>query len=259
MPVMRNVLLTVTYDGADFQGWQYQGPHKRTVQGTLEAAIEEVTGACTRICGSSRTDSGVHALGQAVNFYTETSLSNHSLRRALNAILPFDLSILEARDAPMNLHVTRDSVRKRYRYLIQDGRIRDPIGRHYAWFARHHLSVAAMQASTKYLLGEHDFKAFQTSGSSRESSVRTIYDLTVERLPTDHGERVVIEVEANGFLYNMVRNIAGSLFMVGRETRDPEWLREVLLSGDRRRAGMAAPAHGLFLLWVKFPGDEDIP
>ena len=254
---MRNVRLTIAYDGADFQGWQYQGPTKRTVQATLEAAVEEITGVFTRVCASSRTDAGVHALGQAVNFLTDTRLDNYALRRGLNAVLPDDLTVLEVVDAPWELHVTRDAVRKRYRYVIQDGRILDPIGRRHAWFVPHHLDVEAMQAATSQLIGEHDFKAFQSTGSSRQSSVRTIYDLTVTRRPTEFKDHILIEVEADGFLYNMVRNIAGSMVVVGRKKQSPTWLTDVLATRDRRRAGMTAPAHGLFLLWVKFGYDQD--
>jgi tRNA pseudouridine38-40 synthase len=252
---MRNVRLTLAYDGADFCGWQYQ-PQQRTVQGTLEAAIEQVTGVWARVCASSRTDAGVHALGQVVSFHTPTRLDNDTLRRALNAVLPFDVSVKNVRDAEPDFHATRDSIRKRYRYVMQDGRIRDPIGRRYAWFIPHELDVAAMQEATMHLIGEHDFAAYETTGSERQSTVRTVYDLTVERRQTDHGERIIMEVEANGFLYNMVRNIAGTLAVVGRRKKPPTWLGDVLRSRDRRRAGMTAPPEALFLLWVKYPGDE---
>ncbi len=136
---MRNVRLTLAYDGADFCGWQFQ-PQQRTVQATLEAAIKQVTGAWSRVCASSRTDAGVHALGQVVSFHTATRLDNDTLRRALNAVLPFDVSVKNVRDAAPDFHATRDSVRKRYRYVMQDGRIRDPIGRRYAWFIPHELT-----------------------------------------------------------------------------------------------------------------------
>lgn len=249
---MRNVCLTLAYDGTDFFGWQYQGPNRRTVQATLEAAVAEVTGEEARVCGSSRTDSGVHALGQEANFGTNTRLSNDALRKALNAVLPFDMSVLSVRDMPDWFNATRDSVRKRYRYLIQDGRIRDPIGRRYAWFVPHVLCLERMQTAAPLVVGEHDFRAFQTSGSARESTIRTIYDLSVQRCPTDHGDRIVIEVEADGFLYNMVRNLAGTLVYIGRQKEPPEWIVEVLHSKDRRKAGMTAPPEGLFLLWIKF-------
>jgi tRNA pseudouridine38-40 synthase len=252
---VRTLRLTLTYDGTDFFGWQYQGPHTRTVQSTLEAAVEEVTGVRSRIKGSSRTDTGVHALGQVAGMQTETRLDNEALRKALNAVLPEDLSVLDIRDAPDDFKPTCHAVRKRYRYLIQDGRVRDPIGARYAWFVPHVLDVAAMQAAAPQLLGEHDFKAFQTSGSLRETTIRTLYDLQVERRPTDHGERIVIEVEANGFLYNMVRNIAGSLMPIGRGKEPIHWLTDILHSRDRRRAGMTAPAQGLFLMWIKYEGE----
>jgi tRNA pseudouridine38-40 synthase len=165
--------------------------------------------------------------------------------------------VLEVWDAPDGFHATRDSIRKCYRYVIQDGRPRDPFGRVYSWHVPTRLDVDAMRAGARFLIGEHDFKAFQSTGSARESSIRTIYEVLVERRRLDHGERVVIEVEANGFLYNMVRNIAGSLAYVGRGKHPPEWMGEVLASRDRRKAGMAAPPEGLFLLWVQFWEEED--
>jgi tRNA pseudouridine38-40 synthase len=249
---MRNLRLTLAYDGADFSGWQFQ-PHLRTVQGTLEEAMRQVTGVWTRVHGSSRTDAGVHALGQVASLTTPTRLDNATLRKALNAVLPFDLAVIEVADAPEGFHATRDAVRKRYRYVLQDGQPRDPLGRAYSWHIPVRLDDDAMRTAARHLLGEHDFKAFQTTGSARESTVRTIYDLTIERRPLETGPRLVIEVEANGFLYNMVRNIAGTLMSVGRARHAPDWVAEVLVSRDRRRAGMAAPAEGLFLLWIKFP------
>jgi tRNA pseudouridine38-40 synthase len=251
---MRYVRLTIAYDGTDYFGWQFQ-PDKRTIQGTLEAAVADVTTSWTRIVASSRTDAGVHAVGQAVSFPTETRLENDELRKALNAVLPFDMVVREVRDVRYGFNATRESIRKRYRYVIHEGRIRDPIGRGYSWHVPYPLDVEAMQAGAKLLLGEHDFAAYESTGSKRETSVRTVYDLVVERREMEHGERVVIEIEANGFLYNMVRNIAGTLALVGRGKYPPSWMGDVLKSLDRRRAGMTAPPQALFLLWVKFPDD----
>jgi tRNA pseudouridine38-40 synthase len=251
---MRYVRLTIAYDGTEYFGWQYQ-PDKRTVQGTLEAAVEEVTTTWTRIVASSRTDAGVHAVGQVVSFPTATRLDNDELRKALNAVLPYDLVVREVRDARYGFNATRESVRKRYRYLLQEGRLRDPLGRGHSWHVPYPLDVDAMQAGGNLLLGEHDFSAYESTGSKRETSVRTVYDVTVQRRELELGPRIAIEIEANGFLYNMVRNIAGTLALVGRRKHPPAWMREVLDSRDRRRAGMTAPPHALFLLWVKFADD----
>jgi tRNA pseudouridine38-40 synthase len=248
---MRTVLLTLAYDGTDFFGWQYQ-PDRRTVQHVVECAVEQVTGTWTRVTGSSRTDTGVHALGQAVSFATSTRLDDETLRRALNAVLPDDVAVTAVATMPNGFNATRDSVRKRYRYVLQDGRARDPLSLRYSWFVPGPLDVAAMQAGSAALVGEHDFAAFESTGSERESSVRTIYELSVARRQMDFGERIVVEVEANGFLYNMVRNIVGSLMYVGRAKFPPSWMAEVLASCDRTQAGMAAPPQGLFLLWVAF-------
>lgn len=253
---MRYVCLKLAYDGTDFYGWQHQ-PQRRTVQGELEKAVHEVTGVWTRMHGSSRTDRGVHAFGQAVSFATETWLSNDALCKALNAVLPFDMVVLGVFDAPHGFHATRDSVRKRYRYVIQDGRPRDPFGRAYSWHVPRELNVDLMQEAAKLIEGTHDFRAFQSTGSSRESTVRTVYEVLVERRLLDHGWRTIIEVEANGFLYNMVRNIAGTLLYVGQGKHPPSWVAEVLASQKRKLAGMAAPAEGLFLLWIEFPGERE--
>ncbi|HTN75186.1 MAG TPA: tRNA pseudouridine(38-40) synthase TruA, partial [Pirellulaceae bacterium] len=222
----------------------------------FETGLEEITGVWTRVQGSSRTDRGVHALGQVVSFPTETRLDNYALRKALNAVLPFDMVVREIVDAPWGFNAIRDAVRKSYRYVVQDGRIRDPIARRHAWFVPKKLNVEAMQEAAQLFVGEHDFKAMQTSGAARESSVRTVHRVHVERRSMELGDQVTIEVEANGFLYNMVRNIAGTLVEVGKGNQQVPWVRHVLTSRDRRRAGQTAPAEALFLLWIKFPGDE---
>ena len=253
---MRYLRLTLAYDGADIYGWKFL-TGRRTVQTTFATTLQKIIGVYTRVQGSSRTDRGVHALGQVVSFATDTRLSNNELRKALNAELPFDIVVKEIVDAPQGFNAIRDSVRKCYRYVLHDSRLRDPIGRRYCWHIPRVLDVPAMQAGAKLLCGEHDFKALQSTGAARESSVRTVYRVAVERCNMDHGERISIEVEANGFLYNMVRNIAGTLVEVGKGNYPPSWVADVLASRDRRKAGMAAPPEALFLLWIKFPGDPD--
>ena len=248
---MRTLKLTLAYDGTNFSGWQWQ-PAQRTVQGQLEAAIREITGEQTRVACSGRTDAGVHAIGQVVSWVTESKHSTNVLLRGLNANTPRDMVIRQVEEAPEGFHATDDSISKRYRYLLYDNPIRDVFARHYVWQLWSPLNADAMHEAAQALLGEHDFKSFETSGSPRVSTIRTIHDIVVERRMTDHGERIVIEVEANGFLYNMVRNIVGTLVEVGKGNRTADWPGEVLTKQDRRAAGATAPPQGLYLLNVNY-------
>jgi tRNA pseudouridine38-40 synthase len=251
---MRFFKLTLAYDGSAYAGWQWQ-PKLPTIQGTLEAALKEVTGETIRAIASGRTDTGVHALGQVVNFQSQTKLPPEVLFKAINANLPADVLVLEVRDAPEGFHAIRDAVGKRYRYVIQDGPLRDLFARAYSWHIRQRLDDQAMRRAAEALMGTHDFASFETAGSQRLTTVRTVRELLVERLFVDLSERVVVEIEADGFLYNMVRNIVGTLVEVGRGRRPESWPAEVLTARDRRLAGMAAPPQGLFLVRVDY--DEE--
>jgi tRNA pseudouridine38-40 synthase len=248
---VRTFRVTLAYDGTAYGGWQVQ-PNARTIQAELEAALATIVGVPVRAAASGRTDAGVHALGQVVSFTCDTRLDPETLGRALNANLPRDIGVLDVRLAPPDFHALRDAVRKRYRYVIQDGPTRDVFARGYAWQFPHRLNVEAMQQAAEYLLGRHDFASFQTSGSPRVTTVRTVTDLTVRRCAGDHRDRVLIEIEANGFLYNMVRNIVGTLVEVGCGKQLPDWVAGVLEAGDRKVAGMTAPPQGLFLVSVAY-------
>lgn len=242
---------TIAYDGSGYFGWQWQ-PDRPTIQGELERALRQICGDEIRVVASGRTDTGVHAVGQVVSFRARTRLSPATLRRAMNANLPPDICVREVLLAPEGFHAIRDARRKRYRYTIQDGPVRDVLRRRTVWWIPRRLDLLAMQEAAKTLVGEHDFAALETAGSERVSTVRTIYDLTVERVAGEVWDRVEIEVEANGFLYNMVRNIVGTLMYVGIGKYPPAWVAEVLASGDRRRAGPTAPPQGLCLLSVDY-------
>lgn len=276
---MRNIRIRVAYDGTDFHGWQYQqGNTVRTVQGVLVSAMERMTGGTMedgtfQILGSSRTDTGVHAVGQAASVRTDLRIPIESFAKALNANLPGDVLVLDAVEAPEDFHPIRDTVRKRYRYLIQDGPFPELFLRRYAWrmgkLTAVRLDADAMAQAARHLLGTHDFAALENVGSPRTSSVRTILDISVRRgistdaapifLPMvgDPRDFIEIEVEADGFLYNMVRNIAGTLMEVGRGTHSAEWVRELIGSRDRSQAGPTAPPQGLYLLWIRFQGDAE--
>jgi tRNA pseudouridine38-40 synthase len=248
---MRFFKLTIAYDGTDFSGWQWQ-PDRRTVQGELERAVRQITGESTRLIASGRTDAGVHALGQAVTLATESQLAPDVLCRALNANTPADLAILDIQTARNGFNAIDDAKGKRYRYLIQDGAVPNVFMRHYAWQVRQHLNVDAMHEAAQPLLGTHNFKSYETAGSPRVSTVRSIRDFFVRRQSWNDTTYIVMEVEADGFLYNMVRNLAGTLVEVGREKKSTTWPTEVLAAHDRRLAGMTAPPHGLYLVRVNF-------
>jgi tRNA pseudouridine38-40 synthase len=248
---MRNIKLTLCYDGTDFHGWQRQ-PRLRTVQQVLDEALEQLTGTCVATTASGRTDAGVHALGQAVHFLTASRHSTETFVRALNALLPRDVRVLDAAEMPQSFHATLDAKSKRYRYEIDNGRIASPFDLRHRWHVRRPLDVAAMRRAGASLLGRHDFRSFETEWPNRMSSVRTILDLDVER----QGDAVTIEVEADGFLYNMVRSIAGTLVLVGSGKRPESWVAEVLAAQARVEAGPTAPPQGLFLVLVRYGNDR---
>jgi len=245
---MRNVKLVLSYDGTDFNGWQTQ-PGYRTVQETLEKAIAELTGEPrVRVNASGRTDAGVHALGQVVNFFTASGHPPDVLVRAINAHLPPDVVVREAADMPQSFDANHDAVRKLYRYVIHDGDVPDLFLRRYYCRSRRRLDSAAMRRAAEPLKGRHDFHSFETDWPNRMSSVRTITHLSVNRL----GDWIYLDVEADGFLYNMVRAIAGTLINVGRGYWPETVVSEILLAEDRRVAGPTAPAEGLFLVRVTY-------
>lgn len=243
---MRTLKLTIAYDGTAYAGWQSQ-PASPTIQGALEAALAKITGETIRVVASGRTDAGVHALGQVVSLRTESHLAAEVFQKALNAELTRDIVVLAAEEAPFDFHAIRDARRKRYRYVILDGPVPDVFQRHYSWHCRGRLDHEAMHRAGQALVGKHDFASFETAGSERETSVRTVLELSVWRTSAD---RLVVEVEADGFLYNMVRTIVGTLAEVGRGVRDEAWPAQVLAAADRRAAGPTAPPQGLFLVAV---------
>jgi len=254
---LRVLRLTLAYDGTAYAGWQVQPGHP-TIQEALETAIRQITGEQGRTLASGRTDAGVHALGQVVSVRTETKLPPEVLLRALNAMLPDDISVLDAAEAPEDFHPIRDATAKRYRYVIHNGPVREVFARHYAWhYAHGRLDAEAMVRAAKPLRGTHDFSSFESSGAERKTSVRTVTDLTVCRGPDPWGrgaarDWITLEIEADGFLYNMVRTIVGTLVEVGRGAQDESWPAEVLTVADRRKAGPTAPPQGLFLVHVEY-------
>jgi tRNA pseudouridine38-40 synthase len=248
---MRTIKLTLAYDGTAYTGWQVQS-RGRTIQEAIESTLAKITGEPVRVTASGRTDAGVHALGQVVGFRTASRLSPEVLVRALNAELPRDIAVLDAAEAPEAFHATLDAKRKRYRYMIYDGPVRDVFRRQTVWHCPRGLDTEAMHRAAQALCGPHDFSSFETQGSPRKTSVRTIYDVSVRRGIDGDEHLVAVEVKADGFLYNMVRTIVGTLVRVGRHLRSESWVAEVLAAADRRAAGPTAPPQGLFLVQVEY-------
>jgi tRNA pseudouridine38-40 synthase len=245
---MRNYKLILSYDGTDFQGWQTQ-PGYRTVQETLESALTALTGEPRiRANASGRTDAGVHALGQVVNFFSATQIPFRKLLNAINAHLPDDVVVRSIKEMPPAFDANRDAIRKLYRYVIHDGPTPSPFVRKYCCQAKRPLDAGAMARGAEALKGRHDFHSFETEWPNRMSSVRTITHLSVNRA----GEQVWIDVEADGFLYNMVRTIAGTLINIGRGYWPESVVGDILNAEDRAQAGPTAPAQGLFLVRVTY-------
>jgi len=268
----QNIMLTVAYDGTAYCGWQVQ-PNGITVQECMETAILKLTGESLRILCAGRTDSGVHAMGQVVSFHTESQIPAEQFRRGLQRFLPDDITIVRSQRVADSFHATFSAIRKQYRYMIWDGPVIPPFLRHHVYQPRRALLVEPMQQAIPALLGTHDFRCFETNYPNKATSVRTILAATIERRPTpdlwmpaeswqptdarphEDPQRPLIcfEVEADGFLYNMVRAIVGTLLRIGNSQRPVSDLNEAIESMDRSMAGSTAPAHGLSLVQVEYP------
>lgn len=245
---MRNLVLLLGYDGTDFQGWQTQ-PGYRTVQETLEKAIVDFTKEKRiRLNASGRTDAGVHAVGQVANFYTTAKYPCDVALKAINARLPADVVIHRVTEEGLAFDANKSAIRKLYRYVIHDAATPEPFMRRYCYHHRRRLDAAAMHSACQCLKGRHDFHSFETDWPNRLSSVRTITHIAVNRI----GDYLWLDVEADGFLYNMVRAIAGTLIDVGRGSLQPEQVHEILKAEDRTLAGATAPPQGLFLMRVTY-------
>lgn len=243
--------LTVSYDGTDYAGWQIQ-PDKPTVQGVFETTWHSLTQESVRVTAAGRTDAGVHALGQVVGVTTQTHLSNDDLQRGLNALLPEDVAVLAVQNAREGFHATHDALVKRYRYHIHNDRWRSVFDRRYTWHVPYSLDATAMHEAAQGLVGRHDFSSFESAGSERSDSIRTVLELRVARGTGALANRITIDIAGDGFLYNMVRAIVGTLVEVGRGKRDIGWPTQVLAAHDRSAAGQTAPPQGLFLLGVDY-------
>jgi tRNA pseudouridine38-40 synthase len=244
----KNFKLLIEYDGTDFHGWQRQ-KDARSVQAEIEAALAVMTRQAVTLNGSGRTDAGVHALGQVANFWCDTRLTAPDFFKGLNRLLPADVVIRGCEPAALNFHARYDAKGKTYCYRILNRSLPAAIGRQYAWHIRSMLDLAALQRAAGFLVGRHDFKAFEGAGSPRTHTVR---DLRRVEVLAGAEDRISITFEADGFLRFMVRNLTGTLVAVGLGKRPPEAVRAILRSCDRARAAATAPACGLFLVAVHY-------
>jgi len=248
----RKFAITIAYDGTDYGGWQLQ-INAITIQQRLIEAIEKATTERIHIQGSGRTDSGVHAIGQVGAFVLKNW--KHPAERlvyAINRFLPRDIVIRQCREMVLAFDPIRDARSKRYRYAIRNASMPDVMSHRFHWWIPRLLDHDAMREGAVFLTGMHDFKAFETPGSPRKTTTRTVYALDVKSVPTMDGLDICIEVEADGFLYNMVRNIVGALRDVGADRFGPRWIHSALESRERRQTDLTAPARGLCLMQVNY-------
>ena len=245
---MRNIKLTIEYDGKDFNGWQKQ-PNKLNIQGEIEQVISSITGEENiELNASGRTDAGVHALGQVANFKTNSNIPIEKMAIAINSRLKKSIVIKKAEEVEDRFHSRYNCKRKTYRYVIHNSENGTAIYRNLEYHVPQKLDVSKMMQAAQYFIGEHDFKGFKASGTSSKSSVRIIYDAIVKQ----ENDRIYIELTGNGFLYNMVRIIAGTLVDVGLGKINVEDMEEIINSKDRTRAGKTLPPQGLYLVKVEY-------
>jgi tRNA pseudouridine38-40 synthase len=256
---LRNIKLTISYDGTRYHGWQIQ-PGKRTIQGELINAVSELLGWRTNVTGTSRTDAGVSALGQVALIQIDSPIPTKNFVKAITDRLPADIAIIEAVDMPMGFNVIGDAKNKLYRYTIFTGRAR-PVMVHQCWHLPDKLDIALMNQAAKMLVGKKDFKSFAAADDHRTDSVRTIFRCEVYSTPPDASVQytgrgmedwIFVDVEGDRFLYNMVRNIVGTLVEVGVGRMKPEKMVEIIEARNRRAAGPIAPPEGLCLMWIKY-------
>lgn len=248
---MRRIKLTVAYDGCNYSGWQIQ-PNASTIEQVLDNAINKVTGEKVHVIGASRTDAGVHGLGNVAVFDTASGIPGDRWAYAINTYLPEDVSVVESREVSPEFHPRHCNTVKTYEYRILNTRFPIPQFRNYSWHVKEPLDVNAMQSAAQRLVGEHDFKSFCCVKTQAESTVRTVYSLDVDK----KDEEIHITITGNGFLYNMVRIIAGTLIQVGKGRFEPEYIQYMLDACDRTQAGQTAPPQGLTLMKIDYLDEE---
>ncbi|MDO4474174.1 MAG: tRNA pseudouridine(38-40) synthase TruA [Eubacteriales bacterium] len=245
---MRRIKLTVAYDGTEYCGWQIQ-PNGITIEEILNREISSLTGEEIRVIGASRTDSGVHALGNVAVFDTECSIPPERIAYALNRRMPDDIVIMKSEEVSHDWHPRyQDVITKTYEYHIYNADVPNPMKRRTTAFVSFPLDIEKMREGAAYVVGEHDFASFCNVRTNTNDTVRTVYEITVEK----REDEIVIRIKGNGFLYNMVRIIAGVLIRVGRGFYEPEKVRDILEEKKRTEAGVTAPPQGLVLIGIDY-------
>lgn len=244
---MKRFKLTVAYDGTNYCGWQIQ-PNGITIEEVLNKKLSKLTGSDIRVIGASRTDSGVHALGNVAVFDSDTTIPPERLSHALNQRLPEDIVIVKSEEVPLNWHPRYCDSVKTYEYHILNAEIPDPTRRLTRYFVSYKLDLEKMKEAAGYLVGEHDFASFCNVRTNVEDTVRIVYSVDIDK----SGDEITIRITGNGFLYNMVRIIAGTLLRVGRGFYTPGQVKDILEARDRQAAGVTAPPHGLMLVGIEY-------
>lgn len=244
---MKNIKLTIEFDGTNYVGSQRQ-KNGMSVQERIESAIFELTGEKVNLMCSSRTDAGVHAEAFVVNFITNTSIQGEKIKYALNNKLPKDIYVLQSEEVPLDFHARYSAIGKTYVYIVLKSEKGKAIKRNYCYFAKRQINVEAMKKAAQYLIGKHDFSAFKNVGGSVKTSIRNVKELKIE----EKEETIEFTISADGFLYKMVRIIVGTLIEIGYGRRKPESIKEILESGERKKAGKTAPAEGLYLKHIYY-------
>ena len=244
---MRNIKLTIAYDGTCYNGWQRQNKVK-TIQGEIENVMMRVFEKKHNLYGAGRTDAGVHARAQVANFKTDSTIPTEKILKAINSLLPTDIAILKAEEKDSSFHSQYNAKQKFYRYQIFNSQNRDPFKESYFWRIGYNLDFSLMRKETECLIGQHDFKSFKASEKIAKHTVRNVNSLEITKNKND----IFIDIKGDGFLYNMVRNIVGTLVEIGRGYLPKESMKNILSMKDRNQAGQTAPAKGLFLMDVTY-------
>ena len=255
---MRNFKMILQYEGTRYQGWQKQESTENTIQGKLEALLSKMTGNRVEVQGSGRTDAGVHALGQVANFHADTQMKAEEIMDYMNFYLPEDIAVISLIEVPERFHSRLNAKGKTYCYRVINSPLPHVFDRRYTHMVEEKLDVEAMRRAADILTGTHDFKAFTSNKRSKKSTVRTIYEIQIEKMTSvsmgsgDRKDEIRFTYSGNVFLYHMVRIITGTLLEVGTHKRMPEEIAEILASGQRENAGELAPAKGLTLMEVRY-------
>lgn len=245
---MKNIKLCIAYDGTRYNGWQKQGNTSNTVQGKLEELLSRMTGEHIEVCGSGRTDAGVHAKGQIANFQTESSMTAEQMKDYMETYLPKDIAVISIEEVKARFHARLLAKEKIYSYTIWNSGVSNVFERKYMYQIKDPLNIEAMEKGAEYFIGEHDFKSFCSLKKYKKSTIRIIREIKIQK----DGPRIVITFRGDGFLYHMVRIMTGTLIEIGLGSRDPKEIASLLMSADRTKAGFTAPPLGLCLEQVVY-------